>query len=59
MATLTTKLDAAIDKLQDIHDEAIDEDLETQAERLEELIDELREIDFAESDDEEEPSSSK
>jgi hypothetical protein len=42
MATLTTKLDATIDKLQTIHDEAIDEDLDTQAERLEELIDDLR-----------------
>jgi proteasome assembly chaperone (PAC2) family protein len=52
MATLTKQLDDAIEKLQDIHGVAIDEELETQAERLEELIDPLREIDFSEPNEE-------
>jgi hypothetical protein len=53
MATLTNQLDVALDKLQDVHDAAIDADMDEQATKLEELIEQLRDIDFSEENDEE------
>src|SRR5260370_192227 len=53
MVTLTKKLDAAIDRLQDVHDAAADADKGDAATRLEEIIETLREIDFSEENDEE------
>lgn len=58
MATLTKRLDDAMEKLQDIHDAAIDEAKELQAEQIEELIDRLREVDFSEANDEYEEEGS-
>jgi hypothetical protein len=53
MATLTQQLDAAIDRLQDVHDNAADADMDEQATKLEEAMEALRDIDFGEENDEE------
>lgn len=53
MVTLTKKLDAAIEKLQDVHDEAIDADQDDAATKIDELMEQLRDIDFHEENDEE------
>jgi hypothetical protein len=49
--TLTAQLDQAIDKLQDVHDSAIDADQDEAATKLEEAMEALREIDFNEEND--------
>ena len=53
MSTLTKMFDNALDKLQDVHDAAIDADMDEQATKIEELIEQLREINFSEENDEE------
>ena len=55
--TLTAQLDVAIDKLQDVHDAAIDEDKDEAATKLEEAIEALREIDFSNGEDDDEAGS--
>jgi hypothetical protein len=51
MATLTKQLDAALDKLQDVHDAAIDADQDDAATKIEELMEQLRDIDFNEENE--------
>jgi uncharacterized protein YgfB (UPF0149 family) len=53
MATLTQQLDAAIDRLQDVHDSAIDDDQDEAATKLEEAIEALRDVNFNDGEDEE------
>jgi hypothetical protein len=52
MATLTKQLDAALDKLQAVADAAVDADMDAQAEKIGEFVEQLREIDFNENDEE-------
>jgi hypothetical protein len=49
--TLTAQLDVAIDRLQDVHDAAIDADQDEAATKLEEAMEALRDIDFHEEND--------